>query len=66
MIGSFLILPKNTLVSRGFTGISQNYPLQTRPSKHPIGEILGYKIICSNPLKYPRSKQGLRCVISNS
>jgi hypothetical protein len=40
-------------------GISQDYPLETRPSKQPIGEIPGYQIIPSNPLKYPRSKQGL-------
>jgi hypothetical protein len=41
-------------------GISRDYPLKTRSSKQPTGEILGYKIIPSHPLKYPRSKQGLR------
>jgi hypothetical protein len=40
-------------------GISRDYPLKTRTSKQPIGEILGIKIISSHPLKYPRSKQGL-------
>jgi hypothetical protein len=53
-------LAKNTLVWRGFVGISQDYPLKTRPSKQPTGDISGYGIILSNPLKYPRSKQGLR------
>jgi hypothetical protein len=40
-------------------GISRDYPLKTRTSKQPIGEIPGYEIIPSHPLKYPRSKQGL-------
>jgi hypothetical protein len=40
-------------------GISRDYPLKTRTSKQPIGEILGIEIIPSHPLKYPRSKQGL-------
>jgi hypothetical protein len=40
-------------------GISRDYPLKTRTSKQPIGEISGYKIIPSHPHKYPRSKQGL-------
>jgi hypothetical protein len=40
-------------------GISWDYPLKTRTSKQPVGEILGYEIIPSHPLKYPRSKQGL-------
>jgi hypothetical protein len=44
----------------GFVGISRDYPLKTRNSKQPIGEISGYKIIPFHPLKYPRSKQGLR------
>jgi hypothetical protein len=44
---------------RGFVGISRDYPLKTRPSKQPTEDILGYKIIPSNPLKYLRSKQGL-------
>jgi hypothetical protein len=39
-------------------GISRDYPLKTRTSKQPIGEILGFEIIPSHPLKYPRSKQG--------
>jgi hypothetical protein len=39
-------------------GISQDYPLKTWTSKQPIGEILGYEITPSHPLKYP-SKQGL-------
>jgi hypothetical protein len=46
-------------VWRGFARIFRGYFLQTRPSKQPIREILGYKIIPSNPLKYPRSKQAL-------
>jgi hypothetical protein len=40
-------------------GISRDYPLKTRTSKQPIGEISGYEIIPSHPHKYPRSKQGL-------
>jgi hypothetical protein len=40
-------------------GIFPDYPLKTRPSKQPSGEIPGYHMIPSNPLKYPRSKQGL-------
>jgi hypothetical protein len=40
-------------------GISRNYPLETRTSKEPMGEIPGYEIIHSRPLKYPKSKQGL-------
>jgi hypothetical protein len=43
-------------------GISRDYPLKTRPSKQPIGEILEYAIIPSNPLIYPKSKQGLEVV----
>jgi hypothetical protein len=41
-------------------GISRDYPLKTRTSKQPIREIPGYEIIPSHPLKYPRSKQGLK------
>jgi hypothetical protein len=41
-------------------GISRDYPLKTRTSKQPIGKIPGYEIIPSHPLKYLRSKQGLR------
>jgi hypothetical protein len=41
-------------------GISRDYPLKTQTSKQPMGEILGYEIISSHPLKYPRNKQGLR------
>jgi hypothetical protein len=44
----------------GFVGISRDYLLKTRTSKQPIGEISGYEIIPSDPLKYSRSKQGLR------
>jgi hypothetical protein len=40
-------------------GISRDYPLKTRTSKQPTGEISGYKLIPFHPLKYPRSKQGL-------
>jgi hypothetical protein len=40
--------------------ISQNYSLKSQPSKHPIMDILGYGIILSDPLKYPRSTQGLK------
>jgi hypothetical protein len=40
-------------------GISRDYPLKTRTSKQPIGEIPGYELIPTYPLKYPRSKQGL-------
>jgi hypothetical protein len=54
-------LAKNTLEWRRFVGISRNYPLKTRSSKQPTGEIPGYEIIPSHPLKYPRSKQGLTC-----
>jgi hypothetical protein len=39
--------------------ISRDYPLKIRTSKQPIGEILGYELIPSHPLKYPKSKQGL-------
>jgi hypothetical protein len=52
-------LAKNTLEWRGIVGISRDYLLKTRTSKQPIGEIPGYEIIPSHPLKYPRSKQGL-------
>jgi hypothetical protein len=52
-------LAKNTLEWRGFVGISRDHPLKTRTSKQPIEEVLGYEIIISHPLKYPRSKQGL-------
>jgi hypothetical protein len=41
-------------------GISRDYPLKTWTSKQPIREIPGYEIIPFHPLKYPRSKQGLR------
>jgi hypothetical protein len=41
-------------------GISRDYPLKTRTSKQLIGEIPGFEIILSHPLKYPRSKQGLK------
>jgi hypothetical protein len=41
-------------------GISRDYPLKNRTSKQPIGEIPGYKLIPFHPLKYPRSKQGLK------
>jgi hypothetical protein len=40
-------------------GISRDYPLKTRTSKQPIGEIPEFEIIPSHPLKYPRSKRGL-------
>jgi hypothetical protein len=53
-------LAKNTLEWRGFVGISRDYPLKTRTSKQSTGEISGYELIPSLPLKYPRSKQGLR------
>jgi hypothetical protein len=43
-------------------GISRDYPLKTRTSKQPIGEISGFEIILSHLLKYSRSKQGLRVV----
>jgi hypothetical protein len=45
-------------------GISRDYPLKTRTSKQPIGEVPGYEIIPSHPLKYPRSKQGLNVLPS--
>jgi hypothetical protein len=44
-------------------GISRDYPLKTRTSKQPIGEVPGYEIIPSHPLKYPRSKQGLSVMV---
>jgi hypothetical protein len=53
-------LAKNTLEWRGFVGISRDYPLKTRTSKQSTREISGYELIPSLPLKYPRSKQGLR------
>jgi hypothetical protein len=53
-------LAKNTLEWRGFMGISRDYPLKTRNSKQPIGKIPRFKIIPFHPLKYPRSKQGLK------
>jgi hypothetical protein len=40
-------------------GLSWDYPLKTRTNKQPIGEVPGYEIILSHPLKYPRSKRGL-------
>jgi hypothetical protein len=46
--------------------ISRDYPLKTRTSKQPIGKILGYEIIPSHPLKYLRSKQGLKAEYSSS
>jgi hypothetical protein len=42
--------------------ISRDYPHQTRPSKQTIGEILGYRIIPTKPLKYLRSKQDLKYI----
>jgi hypothetical protein len=56
----FFYLAKNTLEWRGFVGISRDYPLKTRTSKQPIREIPGFEIIPYHPLKYPRSKQGLK------
>jgi hypothetical protein len=56
-------LAKNTLEWREFVGIFRDYPLKTRTSKQPNGEIPGYKLIPSHPLKYPRSKQGLKVEI---
>jgi hypothetical protein len=43
----------------GFVGIFRDYPLQTQTSKQHIREILRYEIIPYDPLKYPKSKQGL-------
>jgi hypothetical protein len=50
----------------GFAGISRDCPLKTQPSKQHTGEILGYEIITSNPLKYPKSKQGLKWALATS
>jgi hypothetical protein len=44
-------LAKNTLVCREFVVIFRDYPLKTRPSKQPTGEIPGYGIIPSNTLE---------------
>jgi hypothetical protein len=44
-------LAKNTLEWRRFVEISRDYPLKTRTSKQPIGEIPGYKIIPLNTLE---------------
>jgi hypothetical protein len=46
-------------------GISRDYPLKTRTSKQPTGEISGYELIPSHPLKYPRRKQGLIGVVDH-
>jgi hypothetical protein len=51
MMEIFFNLTKNTLVWRGYVGIYQDYPLQTQPSKQPIGDIPGYGIISSNILE---------------
>jgi hypothetical protein len=40
----------------GFVEISRDYPLKIRTSKQSTGEISGYEIIPSYPLKYSRSK----------
>jgi hypothetical protein len=40
----------------GIVGISRDYPLKTQTSKQPIGEIPGYEIILSHPLKYEVNK----------
>jgi hypothetical protein len=58
-------LAKNTLEWRGFVEISRDHPLKTRTSKQPIRKILGYEIIPSQPLKYPRSKEGLIVLVSH-
>jgi hypothetical protein len=44
---------------RVWEGISRDYFIQNRRSKHTSGDFLGYKIIPSHPHKYTRSKQGL-------
>jgi hypothetical protein len=49
------IVAKITLVWWGFVGISRDYPLQTRPSKQPIGDFPGYGIIPSDPHKYTKA-----------
>jgi hypothetical protein len=41
-------------------GICQDYLLQTRPSKQTITDFPGCRVISSHPLKYTKSKQGLR------
>jgi hypothetical protein len=45
-------------------GISRDYPLKTRTSKQPTGKIPEYELIPSHPLKYPRSKQGLKIQVT--
>jgi hypothetical protein len=47
----YLNLAKNTLVWRGFVGISRDYPLKTRHSKQPIEKNPGLEIIPSNTLE---------------
>jgi hypothetical protein len=47
--GEFVV--KNTLVWRGFVGISRDYPLKTRHSKQPIEKNPGLEIIPSNTLE---------------
>jgi hypothetical protein len=44
-------------------GISRDYPLKTQTSKQPTGEISGYELIPSHPLKYSRSKQGMKVFV---
>jgi hypothetical protein len=56
MMESFLFSKKYTTVE-GICGISRDYPLKIRTSKQSIGEIPGFEIIPSHPLKYLRSKQ---------
>jgi hypothetical protein len=45
----YLNLAKNTLVWRGFVGISRDYPLKTWTSKQPNWDFLGSGIIPSDP-----------------
>jgi hypothetical protein len=56
---SFLSSQKYTRVEGIYRDILGLSP-KTRTSKQPIGEIPEFEIIPSHPLKYPRSKQGLR------
>jgi hypothetical protein len=44
--------------------ISQDYPLQTRPSKQPNADFSGYRTIPSNFYKYPKHKQGFSGIVN--
>jgi hypothetical protein len=53
-------MDKNAPLWRGFVEIFRDYPLQIHRSKLTSGDFPGLRIIPSHPLKYTRSKQGLK------